>query len=116
MRYLLAFLCLFVAAPVCAQVKNPVGVAFTCADHAQDTSHEVDIVNSAGVVVRTDQGGDPLLDVNGDVVIPISVSALPMGDYTFKVRAVVGADKSTDSLPSDVWKRSPATPGKPKAK
>jgi hypothetical protein len=97
-----------------APVKNPRAVIFTCVDHATDTGHEVDIINAQGVVVQTINGGDPLADANGDVTVEFNVQPITFGAYTVRVRAVAGAIKSADSLPSDVWERVPGQPGKPK--
>lgn len=103
------------AAPAFAQtVKNPRAVIFTCVDHAQDTGHEIDILDSKGVVIQTIQGGDPAADANGDVTIAINVQPVTFGSYTIKVRAVAGALKSVDSAPSVVWERVPGQPGQPR--
>jgi len=97
-------------------VKNPTAVVFTCADHARDDQHEIDIVNSSGVVVQTMLVGDPPADANGDVVVTINVQPIAFGSYTFVARAVAAAVKSANSTPSDVWDRVPGAPSKPIAK
>jgi hypothetical protein len=95
-------------------VRNPSGVMFTCPDHALDDGHEVDIVDSVtGVVVQTIQGGDPAADAQGNVSIALNVQPVKFGTYTFVVRAKAGALMSPNSVPSDVWQRSPGQPGQP---
>ena len=89
---------------------------FTCPDHATDDGHEVDIVDSTGVVIQTIQGGDPAADAQGNVSILINVQPVKFGLYTFVVRAKAGALMSVNSAPSDVWQRAPGQPGKPIAK
>lgn len=96
-------------------VKNPSAVTFTCPDHDQDTAHEIDIVDSNGVVVQTIIGGDPAPNADGSVTIPINVQPIKFGTYTFIVRATAGGVKSPDSPPSDPWERAPGAPGKPAA-
>jgi hypothetical protein len=95
-------------------VRNPSGVMFTCPDHALDDGHEEDIVDSVtGVVVQTIQGGDPAADAQGNVSIALNVQPVKFGTYTFVVRAKAGALMSPNSVPSDVWQRSPGQPGQP---
>jgi hypothetical protein len=95
-------------------VTNPRAVIFTCPDHAQDTGHEIDIVNAQGVVIQTLTAGDPAADTAGDVEIPINVQPVTFGSYTVRVRATFGAIKSLSSDPSAVWERSPGKPGTPR--
>lgn len=92
-------------------VKNPRNVEFTCADHAQDTGHELDIINSSGTVIQTLQLGDPPAGTDGIVRATINVQPIAFGVYTAKVRAVVGTSKSDDSLPSNQFERAPGSPG-----
>src|SRR3990167_849799 len=94
-------------------VKNPRAVVFTCPDHDRDDGHEVDIVNSAGTVIHTLQGGDPPADANGEVTIAINVQPIAFGDYTIIVRAVAGPLRSVNSAPSAVWQRVPGAPSQP---
>lgn len=75
---------------------NPIAVAFTCPDHKLDTAHEIDIINEAGEVVATLQGGDPDENERGEVIIPIDIGPYDLGVYTVVVRAVVSR-KSADS-------------------
>ncbi len=89
---------------------------FTCPDHALDDGHEVDIVDSTGVVVQTIQAGDPAADAQGNVSVVINVQPVKFGLYTFVVRAKAGALMSPNSPPSEVWQRSPGAPGIPVAK
>lgn len=89
--------------------SNPRAVVFQCPDHAQDTAHELDIVDSAGVVIQTIQGGDPPAAANGDVTIAINVQPIAFGVYTVRVRAVAGSLKSVDSDPATFAR----VPGKP---
>ena len=98
-------------------VRNPTGVMFTCPDHALDDGHEVDIVDSVtGAVLQTLQGGDPAADAQGNVTILVNVQPVKFGTYTFVVRAKAGALMSPNSVPSEVWQRSPGQPGQPIAK
>lgn len=92
-------------------VKNPSAVAFNCPDHASDDQHELDIIRvSDGVVVQTLLGGDPPLNAAGEVEITVNVQPVSFGQYRFVARAVAGALKSNDSLPSAVWERAPGPP------
>ncbi len=97
-------------------VRNPTGVMFTCPDHALDDGHEVDIVDSTGVVVQTIQAGDPPADAQGNVSVPINIQPVKFGLYTFVVRAKAGLLMSPNSPPSELWQRSPGAPGIPVAK
>ena len=94
-------------------IKNPRAVTFTCPDHGRDDGHEVDIINSAGVVIQTLQGGDPPADASGVVTVVLNVQPIAFGSYTIVVRAVAGTAKSTNSVPSDVWERAVMQTGKP---
>ncbi len=94
-------------------IRNPSAIAFTCPDHATDTGHEVDIINAAGVVIQTIQGGDPAATAQGEVIIPLNLQPVAFGAYTIKVRATAGAIESLDSAASDVWQRAPGSPSKP---
>ena len=115
MRYLLTILLVLVSVPALAQVpavKNPTGLEFTCLDHAADTGHEVDIIDSSGTVVQTLNVGDPP-EVLGKVTVSLNVQPISFGTYTFKVRATAGVLESEDSVASDPWERVPGRPGKP---
>ena len=114
MRYLLLLLLLAPTAALAQipPVKNPTGLEFTCPDHATDTGHEVDIINSAGTVIQTLSVGDPA-EVAGKVTVKVNVQPITFGTYTFKVRALAGTIKSLDSVASDPWDRVPGQPGKP---
>jgi hypothetical protein len=93
-------------------VKNPTTVTVpNCPDHDQDTGHEIDILDGAGVVVQTIAAGDPPA-VSGAVTFAINIQPVKFGDYTVVVRATAGAVKSPNSPASDVWQRSPGAPGK----
>lgn len=92
-----------------ALVSNPRAVIFQCPDHAQDSGHEIDILNSSGAVIQTIQGGDPAADANGDVRVDINVQPIAFGNYTVRVRAVAGALKSLDSDPASFAR----VPGRP---
>lgn len=95
-------------------VKNPSALAFTCPDHATDTGHEVDIINTAtGEVIQTLSVGDPPLDANGEVVVAVNVQPVAFGAYRFVARALAGPYKGKDSFPSDAWERVPGGPSKP---
>lgn len=105
---------------VCAQamgqtpVRNPSGIAFLCPDHDRDDQHEVDIVReSDGVVVQTLLVGDPEALPGAEVVVSVNVQPIALGSYRFVVRAVAGAVKSDNSVPSDIWERAPGAPSKP---
>jgi hypothetical protein len=100
---------LLVAALQTAVVNNPRAVLFSCPDHASDTGHEIDIIDSTGTVIQTIQGGDPVADANGGVRIDINVQPIAFGNYSVKVRAVAGALKSADSLPAS-FSRVPGQP------
>lgn len=92
-----------------ATVKNPRGVGFTCADHAADDAHEVQIVRASdGAVIQTIAGGDPAA-VAGEVVIPINVQPVAFGLYRFRVRALAGG-LASDWAESQVWERVPGAP------
>jgi hypothetical protein len=94
-------------------IINPSGLRFTCPDHAQDTDHEVDIINvETGQVEATLLVGDPPADAAGDVVVTLNIQPIKFGQKRFQVRAVAGAEKSDNSPLSDVWRRSPGSPGK----
>lgn len=95
-------------------VVNPRAVVFTCPDHAQDTGHEIDVVDASGTVIQTIQGGDPAEDAAGEVRVELNLQPVAFGSYTLRVRATAGTLKSPDSVPSDVWFRAPGQPGKPK--
>ena len=106
------------ASPVFAQtpLKNPSAIAFQCVDHATDDQHEIDIVRASdGVVVATILGGDPPL-VNNEVVIPINVQPVAFGQYRFIARAVAVGVRSENSVPSEIWERTPGAPSKPEAR
>jgi hypothetical protein len=96
-----------------AIVSNPRAVEFECADHGSDTGHEIDILDSANVVIQTIQGGDPapIGIQNGLPLVRISINVQPIafGNYTVKVRAVAGTLKSVDSLPASFTR----VPGQP---
>lgn len=95
-------------------INNPSAVSFTCPDHATDTGHEIDIVReSDGVVIQTINGGDPPLNANNEVVIPLNVQPVAFGQYRITVRAVAGELKSENSPLSDLWQRVPGAPSKP---
>jgi hypothetical protein len=98
---------------------NPRTIQFTCVDHGLDTAHEIDIVNAQGTVVQTLQVGDqaPIGIEDGLPLVQVAVNVMPvaMGEYTFVVRALAGTISSEPSLPSDVWRRAPGQPGKPRA-
>lgn len=95
-------------------VQNPTLVKFQCPDHAQDTAHEIDIVNVAtGAVVQTLSLGDPAPDAQGFIVFNVNVQPIAHGNYTIRARSVTGAVKSPNSPDSDVWERSPGPPSKP---
>ncbi len=96
--------------------KNPSEVSFVCPDHAQDSGHEVDIINAGGVVIQTIQGGDPPADANGIVTIPLNLQPVAFGAYTIRVRATASLVKSTDSDASNIWERVPGAPSKPVVK
>ncbi len=119
MRIMTGLFALMVASSAQAQtVANPRQVIFECPDHATDTGHEIDIVSvnadgTEGAVIQTIQGGDPALNADGDVVIPISVQPIKKGTYRIKVRVVEDGVKSVDSEASDSWVRAPGPPGKP---
>jgi hypothetical protein len=49
------------------------------------------------------------------VQVAVNVMPVAMGEYTFVVRALAGTISSEPSLPSDVWRRAPGQPGKPRA-
>src|SRR5687768_11555174 len=102
----LAFTILQATAPI-----NPVGVAFTCPDHALDTEHEVDVLDSSGAVIQTILGGDPPLNAQNEVEIRLNVQPIAFGEYRFRVRAVAGSIKSVDSETSELWRRAPGAPG-----
>jgi hypothetical protein len=94
-------------------VVNPARLSFTCPDHDQDNQHEIDIINvSTGAVESTILGGDPAANAAGEVVIVLNIQPIKFGEKRFVVRAVAGTEKSESSAPSDVWRRSPGTPGK----
>jgi hypothetical protein len=94
-------------------IINPSKLTFTCPDHAQDTQHEVDIINvETGQVEATLLVGDPAADAAGDVVVTLNIQPIKFGAKRFQVRAVVGAEKSENSPLSDVWRRAPSAPGK----
>jgi hypothetical protein len=94
-------------------ILNPAGLTFTCPDHAQDTNHEVDIIDVAtGQVEATLLVGDPPADTAGLVAVALNIQPIKFGQKRFQVRAVAGAEKSASSELSDVWRRSPGTPGK----
>lgn len=98
-------------------IRNPSAVAFLCPDHAQDTEHEIDIVRvSDAQVVATLLGGDPPLNAQNEVVVPINVQPIAFGQYQFVARAVAGTVKSANSVPSDIWERTPGAPSKPEAR
>ena len=97
-------------------VKNPTSVEFTCPDHAQDSGHEIDIINASGVVIQTLQAGDPAADSNGVVKVSVNVQPVQFGSYTVVVRATFSGVKSSDSPASDVWERVPGAPSKPVVK
>ena len=106
---------LLLAAPAMAQVppvKNPTGLEFTCPDHATDTGHEVDVINSSGTIIQTLAVGDPA-EVAGKVTVKINVQPITFGTYTFKVRALAGPIIGQDSVASDPWERVPGPPSKP---
>jgi hypothetical protein len=94
-------------------IVNPTGLIFQCPDHAQDSQHEVDIINvDTGQVEATLLVGDPPADAAGDVVVSLNIQPIKFGQKRFQVRAVAGADKSENSPVSDVWRRAPNAPGK----
>jgi hypothetical protein len=94
-------------------VVNPSKLTFLCPDHDQDTQHEVDIINvETGQVEATLLVGDPPADASGDVVVTLNIQPIKFGAKRFQVRAVAGAEKSENSPVSDVWRRSPGSPGK----
>lgn len=96
-------------------VKNPSGLEFTSADHAIVTSYELDIVRESDkVVVQTlTVANSPVIAlVAGKVVIPLNVQPVTFGSYRIVSRAVAGALKSVDSVPSDVFERVPGAPSK----
>jgi hypothetical protein len=98
-------------------VKNPTAVSFKCVDHDRDTGHDILIVdNATGTTLQTIAGGDPALDVNGDVTIPLNVQPVAFGTYHIKVRVLAGALSSDLSTPSNVWERVPGAPSKPVVK
>jgi hypothetical protein len=89
-------------------IVNPSKLGFTCPDHDQDTQHEVDIINvETGQVV-----GDPPADASGEVIVTLNIQPIKFGAKRFQIRAVAGAEKSENSPLSDVWRRSPGSPGK----
>jgi hypothetical protein len=103
----------FVALLQVPAIINPGGLTFTCPDHAQDTNHEVDIINvETGQVEATLLVGDPPADAAGVVAVALNIQPIKFGQKRFQVRAVAGAEKSANSELSDVWRRSPGTPGK----
>lgn len=91
-------------------MKNPTEVSFTCIDHDKDDNHEVDIIDSTGTVVQTLLIGDPPVGSDGRVVAKFNVQPINFGQYTVIVRAIQGALKSENSLPSEKWERSFGTP------
>lgn len=94
-------------------IVNPSKVLFTCPDHDQDTNHEVDIIDAvSGAVESTLLVGDPVANAAGEVVITLNIQPIKFGSKRFVVRAVAGAEKSENSVPSDLWRRSPGSPGK----
>jgi hypothetical protein len=95
-----------------APVKNPTVIQFDCPDHAQDTEHELDVIDSAGVVISTLLLGDPPAVSGSTVEATISVQPVKFGSYRFAVRAVASGVKSVNSAPSDLWERVPGQPGK----
>jgi hypothetical protein len=46
------------------------------------------------------------------VVVTLNIQPIKFGAKRFQVRAVAGAEKSENSPVSDVWRRSPGSPGK----
>lgn len=95
-------------------VRNPTIVKFQCPDHAQDSGHEIDIVNATtGAVVQTLSLGDPAPDAQGFIVFNVNVQPIAHGNYIVRARSISGAVKSPDSPDSDVWERSPGGPSKP---
>lgn len=92
-------------------IKNPSAVAFICPDHLTDDQHEIDIVRvSDGTIVQTLLGGDPALNMDGEVVIPVNVQPVGFGLYRFIARAVAGGVRSDNSAPSPIWERAPGKP------
>lgn len=102
------------ASPQAVPIKNPSGIAFTCPDHDRDDQHELDIVKeSDGSLLQTLLLGDPPASATGEVVGSINVQPIAFGQYRFVLRAVAGALKSENSLPSDIWERVPGRPSMP---
>jgi hypothetical protein len=94
-------------------IVNPSKLGFTCPDHDQDTQHEVDIINvETGQVEATLLVGDPPADASGEVIVTLNIQPIKFGAKRFQIRAVAGAEKSENSPLSDVWRRSPGSPGK----
>jgi hypothetical protein len=97
-------------------VVNPTFVTVpSCPDHDQDTGHDIDILDTAGVVTQTIAGGDPGAAANGSVTFAINVQPVKFGAFTFVVRATAAGIKSPNSPASDPWHRAPGAPGKPVA-
>lgn len=95
-------------------VRNPTKVMVSsCPDHDLDTGHQVDILDSTGVVVATLDAGDPAAAADGSVTFTISVQPIKFGAYRFVVRAMAGSVRGDDSVASEVWDRAPGAPAKP---
>lgn len=94
-------------------IRNPSAISFTCPDHGSDDQHEADIVAvSDGKVVATLLLGDPAPSITGIVIAPLNVQPVAFGQYRVVLRAVVGAQKSANSEPSDIFERVPGSPSK----
>jgi hypothetical protein len=97
-------------------LRNPSGLCFTSADHANVTAYEIDIVKTSdGAVLQTITVPKTSTTMVGtEVRVDVNVQPVAFGTYTFRARAVVNTVKSTDSVPSDQWDRAPGQPSKPK--
>lgn len=99
-------------------VKNPTAVSFTSVDHANAavTGYEVDIVvNSTNAVLQTIAVAKSATTVltNGDIRIGLNVQPIAFGTYRIVVRTIAGTVRSSDSVSSDPFERSPGAPSKP---
>lgn len=115
MKKVLALLSLLLLLPVVGKsqttVKNPTAFQFTCADHAQDDAHELQIVRSSDdVVIQVLALGDPT-ETNGVISGPLNVQPVAFGRYYSRVRAIAGGFASDWSDSSNTWERVPGTPG-----
>jgi len=97
-------------------LRNPSGLCFTSADHANVTAYEIDIVKiTDGTVLQTMIVQKSATTMVGtEVRVDVNVQPVAFGTYTFRARAVVATVKSIDSVPSDPWDRAPGQPSKPK--